>query len=161
MSIFIIAIDFTSDVDPLLQVGIEIAKRFEGKLRLVHVIESFPATNENWLPEQDYASAMSTMKRDLIARLESLASYIKSQGIPCDVRLLSGSPDTALCDAVTETSATYLIMGHRGHGAFHDLFGFSVSQAALKKVHVPMLLVPLEQSDACSSTPHPGFSCAR
>lgn len=153
MSLIIIAVDLKSNAYRLVETGVEIALRFGGTLQLVHVMESLPSNAGAWSPAQDYKQIVSSMKNEARSQLDALAAYAREYEVATDVRLLFGPVSSALTEAVTESAATFLILGHRSHSALHNLFGSSVSQSVLKRLQLPVLLVPSDgvtEDDAVS-----------
>jgi nucleotide-binding universal stress UspA family protein len=142
MNTVIAALDFMSEYKSVFERSTEYTFRLSARLRLVYVMESLPPSAEHWIPVQEYDKILKSMKSDYTDRLEALASLARSRGIETDYRLLYGYPSQAILDAAIECSACLLVIGHRHHGALHEIFGASVTRGILKAAQLPILVVP-------------------
>jgi nucleotide-binding universal stress UspA family protein len=73
--------------------------------------------------------------------LLGIAEQIQAHGISCDVLLKHGFAADVICEAITETGSTRLVMATHGRGKFGQLVLGSVANTLIGRVSIPIFAV--------------------
>jgi nucleotide-binding universal stress UspA family protein len=114
-------LDTSSAADPVADTARWLANRLQARLVLVHVVEEPMAEAEELLTS--FRVRLGLGDRD-------------------DVRLLEGSPEERLREAVDEDGADLLVVGSRGRGALQSAVFGSVSRSLVTSARCPVVVVP-------------------
>jgi nucleotide-binding universal stress UspA family protein len=76
------------------------------------------------------------------AVLDAARTYLQPLKPAVTYLVLSGKPARAASGALAERPADVVIMGMRGHSAFHDLILGRTAEQVMRSVNIPVLLVP-------------------
>jgi nucleotide-binding universal stress UspA family protein len=124
-------VDTSSATDPVVDTARWLANRLQARLVLVHVIE------------------------EPLAEAEELVTAIRVRlglGTRDDIRLVEGSPQERLREAVDEDGADLLVVGSRGRGALQSAVFGSVSRSLVTSAHCPVVVVPPGLPDRSSES---------
>lgn len=138
----LVPIDFSEDAEKALQFALVLAKRKEGSITLIHVVEMV----------YDFASqgalALDSMHKDAHDLLEKLCYKYADSGIPLDFIVKEGTASITASRAATEIGAQLIVMGTRGaSGAQKILFG-TTTISLIRETKVPVLVIPEKASMA-------------
>ena len=125
-----------------LKVAAELAKKFCGKLTLIHVYSSTPpAYDVGFYP----ASAAEEYARGALESAKKIISEGKSNvtsfGVEVDLVLKEGHPVEEILCASRELKSDLIVMGSRGVGQMTALLLGSVSRSVSEHAKCPVLLV--------------------
>ena len=122
-------LDTSSAADAVADTARWLANRLQARLVLVHVAEEPMAEAE-----------------------ELLTSFRVRLGLGArdDVRLLEGSPEDRLREAVDNDAADLLVVGSRGRGALQSAVFGSVSRSLVTSARCPVVVVPSSLPDRSS-----------
>ncbi len=79
--------------------------------------------------------------RDIRVRLLDVARQFEAEGIVCDTAVCDGAPTTVICQELSRTNATRLIMGSHGRGRIGQLTLGSVARELITNMDVPVFVV--------------------
>jgi nucleotide-binding universal stress UspA family protein len=135
--------DFSVDANAALTYALELARKFDAPVHLLHVVED-PLAAGMWSSEiytAEIAGLQVNLKRDAEERLR--------RSVPDDAGTVStevrtGSAATQIIQAARETNADLIVMGTRGRtGVAHVIMG-SVAERVVRLAPCPVLTLRAE-----------------
>ena len=141
MSDLMTCIDFSDITESVIDAACEFAAALDRKVILVYVRKHY-SEKVSHVTTSDHNLDIS---RDMIKENNQMANYesrIKEKGIPYEVAMLTGSPSDALIKKGRELGASLVIIGSRTTSAATHMIKGSVGADLLKKLRVPVVLVP-------------------
>jgi universal stress protein A len=132
--------------------GVSLAKKYEAKLYIIHVIHD-PFKLEGWnLPladlEKDYQKLLKKMRR----QLDDVINNESREGVQIEVLMPEGDPTEEVVKTVKEQKIDLLVLlAHEEGHVEHFLFGRS-NQKLLLKMPCSILLVKKEP-ESCINKP--------
>ena len=139
----VVTTDLSENADAALPYALELARKWGGELRLVHVLEDVvyyanPAAAEGMVPVEWMVANRKDREAQLRQRAENLA---KKENVTVKDVLLQGHAANAIVDYVkTEKADCVVIATHGRTGLTHFLFG-SVAERVLRLSPAPVLSV--------------------
>lgn len=143
MNTLLVALDLKNSDSELLRYTASFANKFQSKVWLIHIAA----------PDPDFVgySVGPTYIRDVRAEelrkehkhLQELAADLKSKNINADALLIQGPTIDILKSEVAKLKVDLLIMGSHRHGFMYETFIGNTSVQAIKKIHIPVLIIPL------------------
>jgi nucleotide-binding universal stress UspA family protein len=145
------ATDFTKNSVYAFFYAIDMAKRHNAKIIILHTIESIPAyaeaaagiTDEMKLKQQE--DTVEEIKK----HLQEFCRKVEVQvGPPCvelvsKILVLRGYPPVEILNAANKESCDVIVLGTHGKGFLAHTFLGSVSNAVLHRTRKPVFIVPL------------------
>jgi nucleotide-binding universal stress UspA family protein len=138
----LVATDFSEASDAALSYGRELARHFNARLDLLHVVANVAV--------QAYGDGYIAAQPDLQAELEETARtqlaalLIDNDEKPLRTRSVivrSGMPAAAIVEHAKEHSIDVIVMGTHGRGAFAHLLMGSVAERVVRTAPCPVLTV--------------------
>ncbi len=130
--------DFTVYSDHAIEYAIMVARKFEAKILLIHVIEPFAYSVTDTVQIIDHYTALKTVARPI---LDNLQKRLLKKGIKVDCTLLDGNPYLEIVEKSRQAGADLIIMGTHGRtGIDHILMG-SVAERVVRLAPCPVLTV--------------------
>lgn len=131
--------------------AIEIAKRHDAKIIILHAVEPIPAYAEVYAAMTD-----EFKKKQLEEMIESMKKHLQGFcnkaeaeiGSPC-IELVSkilvpvGHPPEVILNAAEEEGCDAIVIGTHGKGFLSHTFLGSVSKAVLHRTRKPVFIIPL------------------
>jgi len=139
----VVAVDFSEHATRAVQAAIELAKRYDASLHLVHayhmpVLVGMP--DEVALPPDFWTGVKEAASK----RLDQVIANVRSAGVRVTAHLREANPSDAILDVARETGADLIVMGTRGlTGLKHVLLG-SVAERTLRLAPCSVLTVKSE-----------------
>ncbi len=137
-----IALDFSSSCEVLLEKAQQMARVFNGKIWLIHIVE----------PEPDFIGfgvGPLYVREDRAKSIRQehvlLAGYKKTliaNGIDAEALLIQGPTVNTLLNEIIKLNIDLLVIGKKGHGALYRAFIGSVFTGIIQKIDIPVLAVP-------------------
>jgi nucleotide-binding universal stress UspA family protein len=131
--------------------AIEMAKKHDAKIVILHVVEPIPAYAEVYAAITDeYRKKQHAEMMELIEKhLKGFCSKAEAQiGSPC-VELVSkilvpvGHPPETILNVADEEGCDAIVIGAHGKGFLSHTFLGSVSKAVLHRTRKPVFIIPL------------------
>jgi nucleotide-binding universal stress UspA family protein len=141
--------DFSKCAEEATRAAVELAKRFEGSLTLLHVYE-IPAV---LLPEGAILAASATMT-DITRNINEALATAKKQivGVPVETQMIEGVPFVEVVGAAKQGNFDLIVIGTHGRtGIKHFLLG-SVAERVVRKAPCPVLTVRESNVDVEAGT---------
>lgn len=149
----LIPLDGSEHSSRALDVGIQIAKRFEGKITLIHVysvtLHPFLAPEPTTLtpPAVPIMTPMETSEIAEAARkagtqvLTKGEEKTRAEGVQVETLLREGHVVQEIVSVASEGKFDLIVMGARGVGKLKEILLGSVSDGVLRNAHCPVLVV--------------------
>lgn len=149
MKNILVALDFEEKTINLLQNAIEMAKRFEAKVWLIHIVEPV----ENYIPTPDsyqfavqYLNLRDSMEAKLLEEHKAVQKYVDmliEQGIQAEGLLIDGPTSKAILHEAEILKIDLIIMGSHKHSFLYNAIIKDPSVTLIEKSTIPMLIIPL------------------
>jgi|SRR5690348_15212520 len=136
----LIAVDLSDDSDAVVHRGLEVARRFNARVTVLHVVEFIPVdpAGEALLPPP--LDLENELVQGAKQRLEDLCGSLNIKDLPR--RVVTGSIKTELLQAATEEHIDLIVLGsHERHGL--ALLLGSTEKSILHKASCDVLAVRL------------------
>jgi nucleotide-binding universal stress UspA family protein len=145
MKTILTAIDFSPSSKGVLDQALALARTFEARLVILHVVQPPPVT------DADIGGTMSVAYTGIAAdaadqRLHALQKRMQKSSLPVDVDHIVGHPGNAIVEFAARRRANYIVLGSHGHGAFYELVVGSTAMHVLKRATCPVIIVPIPRS---------------
>jgi nucleotide-binding universal stress UspA family protein len=143
MKTILAAVDFSDASRTIVAEASTLARAFSARIVLLHVVEPVAS----YVPVGAAMDVLETapppiMEEDLAAQkahLERLAAGLEN----VETRAIIGLAADEIATQTEETGADLVVVGSHGHGALYHLFAGSVVTGVLKRIRVPVLVVPV------------------
>jgi nucleotide-binding universal stress UspA family protein len=126
-----------------LDAAIQIAKKFEAKITLIHVYQStYPlfASEPGFIPPVN-AEWIDTLQKNGQAILAAGKQQVTSEGIHVETVLKEGHVVTEILDIAEQGQFDLIVIGARGLSPLKELFLGSVSHGVTTHTQRPVLIV--------------------
>ena len=145
MKKILVAIDFTEDIELVLDYTKIIAKAFEAKVRLIHS-ESVEAFITSFEPDQiPTFELIEAQKKVISKKLDELKKKIESAGIETSAVLMEGPTVDSILEEAEKFKAELIILGSHKHGKFYHIIAGSIHDSIVSHSNIPVLIVPPEK----------------
>jgi nucleotide-binding universal stress UspA family protein len=134
----------------------DLAKRYDAKIVILHVIQSFPAYGDPYagIPVLVEQKEPEEIVEEIKGHLQEFCRKAEAQiGPPC-VSLVSkilvpcGHPPEEILNAADEEGCDAIVLGTHGKGFLAHTFLGSVSSAVLHRTRKPVFIIPLPSEKA-------------
>ncbi|GAB3432032.1 universal stress protein [Niabella aquatica] len=150
MNKIIAALDLQEKTEIVLNKAVEIARKLNAELHLVHVIppigsytgvnvmDPLGAIEPAILPNE--MELIDTYKKTAAEQLEKLVEPLPVK--PAAINILLGSVEDEVVNYAREAGAEMIVVGMRHHGALSRLLNGETSVRILHEAQIPILVVP-------------------
>jgi nucleotide-binding universal stress UspA family protein len=153
MKKILVPTDFSKPAQWALEVAIRIAKKANGKIILLHVVEqptseSFNvgaqvSVGEGW---EDKLFTMKLIERNKI-QLEEAAKFAENAGVVVARELKLGNPFQGIKSVITEHKVDLVVMGTSGRSKFEEIVVGSNTERVVRLAKCPVLTVHEKPSE--------------
>lgn len=126
--------DFSVHANLAAQAAAALAKRAQGTLTLLHVLDP----NRYLKPTKDL---MEHLRNGRQKKLDLLSERLKRTGVKFEARVVEGSPASKLAECATETEAQLLVISATGQIAPTQWFAGSVTDEVVQCSSIPALIL--------------------
>lgn len=140
MENLLIASDFSEHSAKALELGVQIAEKFNAHIWLLHICE----------PEPDFVGykAGPNVVREQVAKefhnehkeLQSLADKYRSKAVQITPLVIQGSTVEKILEQAQKLDADLILVGASGKGKIESVLIGSVSKKILQQANIPVLL---------------------
>ena len=139
MQRIIAAVDGSEESNRAARMAAELARQFDARLSLVHVIPPMPYPYEDYgLSKKELQESHRQAAETLVRKAREALGEVK---VPVDQRILWGSPAEQLIDAANEAGVDLVVVGSRGRNAVARLMLGSTSDRVVHGCAKPVLVV--------------------
>jgi nucleotide-binding universal stress UspA family protein len=129
----LVPIDFSECSRKALQYAVPFARQFGAELKLLHVLEPYPAVPE--MAPYDFNDI-----QDCREELDALQKGIGA-GVRCSTCLRKGTPHSQIAEAAREFGADMIIISTHGRKGFSRMLLGSTSEKMARHAPCPVLIV--------------------
>jgi nucleotide-binding universal stress UspA family protein len=141
LALIVVATDFSPTASQVLERALDLARRHESEIALVHVVQpDLPilASPEMMVVPPDYESRLREASREV---LEREATRVRAAGIPVSTHLEHGVPAQRITERANALDADLIAIGARGHTRFEHLLLGSVVESVVRTARQPVLTI--------------------
>ena len=140
MKTILAAIDLSDATSSVLEAASLLARAFQGRIVLAHVISPTVIANV-YSPE--VAALEVEAQNEESKQLSYWQRELHSDGLKVDTSELYGDPADCLRHEAKRLAADFVVIGSHGHGAMYELLVGSTASGLLRKAPCPVLIVPV------------------
>ncbi len=146
MNNILVPTDFSTEAKNALDFAVQVAKKTEAKLKLLHVIE-LPSSSFNVMGEVQSESTMmeEIYNMKLIEKtkeeMQNLVNQVQNEGVVVSSKLELGNIYKHIYKEIDEEKTDLIIMGSAGAGGFKELFVGSNTEKVIRHSHVPVITI--------------------
>jgi len=137
-------IDFYGSERLIIDKAFEIAKAFDAKIWLLHVVAPEPEFVGFGVGPQYVRDARATELKKEHRMLNQFADELELKGVKAQGLLLQGSTIEMIMKEAEKLKIDLIVTGHHDHNFVYKAFYGSVASGVINKTKIPVLLVPLE-----------------
>lgn len=141
LAVIVVATDFSPTASQVLERALDLARRHESEIALVHVVQpDLPilASPEMIVVPADYESRLSEASSEALLRE---AERVRAAGIPVSTHLEHGVPAQRIVERANALDADLIMIGARGHTRFEHLLLGSVVESVVRNAQQPVLTI--------------------
>ncbi|MFQ5589058.1 MAG: universal stress protein [Nitrospiria bacterium] len=135
----LVGTDFSDYSERAIAHASVLAKQFDAKITLLHVIESFSYSLTDSMTVVGHDQALSTTAAAL---LENLQNTLIDEGLSVDRLLEHGAPYKQIIKIAEEKSVNLIVVGTHGRTGMEHLLLGGVSEKVVRLAKCPVLTVP-------------------
>lgn len=132
----LLATDFTSASDKALEYALSLARYYDSKLVVAHIVPPVLANSdgEDWFAKTD-------LQQDAVEKMKALASDLKDEEISFETHIQQGPTRKHLVDMAERMDADLIVMGTHGLLKADRLLLGSMAEAVLRSTSRPVLTI--------------------
>jgi len=137
----LIAIDFSSATDTVLERGLDLASRLGARAEVVYTTPRL----EPALPfhRMNRRAVAKLQREELAGAREALAELVADCDPPVETSVRVGAAHVEILAYAKETGAGLIVLGKRGQNLAESLLLGSTADRVLRKATVPVVVVPV------------------
>ncbi|TAG10664.1 MAG: universal stress protein [Verrucomicrobia bacterium] len=146
MKTIIAAIDFSNATHGVTEMASSLARAFQAKLLLFHVIDAEPSYAAYGFSPQEFPAMHALQEEARVRATQKMQHVAKSieenSSAPVEWHLAEGSPLDCLLAQAELCSADLVVLGSHGHGVIASILLGSVAEGMVRRSKYPVLIVP-------------------
>jgi len=132
--------DFSAPATLAVRHALELARRFDARITLLHVLGFDPDAAISASVQPAMAEVLEDRARTAMLDLEAVAAHVHELDV--EIVLTRGTPSVEIVRTAEDEGCDLLVIGAHGRSAFrHMLFG-STAERVVRKATCPVLVVP-------------------
>jgi universal stress protein A len=150
----LVPVDFSDTSRAALRYAADLAKRFDSRLHLLHVVADPIA--QPWAFEAgvaEYVEGLAAHRENTVIALRTLATEEHLDPLRATTKIADGAAHHEILEYARRQAIDLIVMGTHGHGAFAHLFLGSVAERVVRHALCPVLVVPKARRAAVHQTP--------
>ena len=138
----LVPVDFSEYSDEALVLAVQMARHYQARMTLAHVVVYFPDEFEEEASYQQYQAVMVQRAARAEQKLKQQAGKHAAEGVKVDHVVLHGSsPADALQEYIDSQTFDLVIMGTRGWNRVRQTAQGSVSELTVRRAPIPVMTV--------------------
>ena len=139
----VVAVDFSDTSPDTLGAALELARRDQQRLHLVHVVQDvFRTGGAVDMPTVDWPEVQRNWIEDARRQLIQLAALCNLDPRTVTITVTVGQPAAEIVQYANDHAADVVVLGSHGHGAVRRFMLGSVADRVLRQASCPVMLVP-------------------
>ena len=133
----LLATDFSPQAENALQCAVALAKRYESRLFLTHVLppEGGMVAGDAWPPLID------TMRTNAEKNMAKVEDTVELNCVSHEAIIRSGDPWEVIAEVVSDQQIDLIVMGTHGYGGVKKLFLGSTAEMVIRHATCPVLTI--------------------
>lgn len=145
MKAILTPVDFSDATAGVIETASQLAKAFNARVVLLHVIEPEPDfVGFEAVPPSVHVNVPRDYEPERL-QLERLKKSVAEAGLEVTCVQQHGITPAKILEEATMQDAGWIVMGSHGHGALYELFVGSVTTGVLKGARCPVVVVPVRK----------------
>ena len=146
MKTILVPTDFSKHAENALKVAAQIAKKNNGEIILLHILELSTSGNDALHTSHEIPELMF-FKNAAVAKLEELenASYLNDIKVSTIVQFSMAFD--GIMDNAKKHHVDLVVMGSHGASGFHEMFVGSNAEKVVRNSEIPVLVIKKEEED--------------
>ena len=132
--------DFSEDADHALAYGVELAKRLDATIHLVHAV-AFPPVATSDMAFVNVAPILESSKQSAQAAFDTRAAGYRDRFAISSTRIEIGDPRDVIDQVACAIGADLIIMGTHGRRGLRRMLMGSVAESVIRTAPCPVLTV--------------------
>ena len=146
MKSILVPTDFSQEADNALDFAIQLAKKIEAEIKLLHVIElpsgSFKVTGDIYAGTDTLDNVYTIQLLDSIKNnLANLEKSVADQGVKVSSKMEKGNVYRHISGDITEENTDLIVMGTKGATGWKEVLIGSNAERVIRNSHVPVFTV--------------------
>jgi len=141
-------IDFSSITELVINQARTLARAFDGRVVLLHVMQPPVITSEYSPFIENIAEIVTVGEKAAAKQLAQLQERLMAEGIATETLQFTGAPVGNILTQAAKLAADYIVMGSHGHKAVYDLIVGSTTHGVLLRATCPVIIVPAQKPKA-------------
>ena len=142
MKEILVALDFSGQAEPVLEVAAELARGLGAELTIVHVAAPDPTFVSLSAGPQTVRDTRAEELHEEHDQLRAWAEALTERGIPTKSLLIQGSTADAILSEAERLEVDLIVVGSHAKGAISRIVLGSVSESVIRSTRCPVLVVP-------------------
>jgi nucleotide-binding universal stress UspA family protein len=145
MKSILVPVDFSDVTLKVVKAAIQLAKPFQSRITLMHVMEITPqilgiGPAPEAVPTPALEESVESGVTEKLARLQELVTAV---GLDSNSVELQGAPVESILIQAEKSRVDLIVLGSHSRGPLYHLFVGGVTEGVLKRARCPVLVVPL------------------
>ncbi len=137
-------IDFSHNEKLVMDMALDLAKAFGGKIWLLHVAPPEPEFIGFGVGPQYVRDTRADELKKERRLMNKYAEQMQEEGVDAKGLVIEGATVDMILEKAEKLGIDLIITGHHEHNFVYKAFFGSVAKGVVKKTKIPVLLVPLE-----------------
>lgn len=147
MKTIVALVDFSNLTSRIVEQGSQLARAFQGKLILLHVVPEQPAVVEIGIASPTVMQPPSEQKVEADYQgLLTLRDSLANSGVNVLIQQLEGVGVAKLLDQCRSLETDVIVLGSHHHSALYNLFVGSFTKDVLQRATCPVFIVPAPEA---------------
>lgn len=134
-------IDFSENAAKILQDATDVARKFDARLTVVFVVQSFEDYSGFFVPHIPIAQFDAEMLQSAEKKMTAFLDENMDKAVPYDSEVLSGDIGEEILNFVEKEKIDLIIMGTHGYKGLEKVLFGSVAEKVVKLATCPVLTI--------------------
>jgi universal stress protein A len=133
-------VDFSEFTDEIVQYAVDIARKYDAELHLLHVIPNlnYFTPYESFLTPENLVAIESNIEKEVAGDFDKI---LKKIGFPVKTVIRTGVTFVEIIDYIREEKVDLVVMGTHGRSGLEHILIGSVAEKVVRKSPCPVLTV--------------------
>ena len=143
----LVAVDLSAATDKVIEAARGVADLTGASIHVLHVVEAeADFVGNSTVAEIAQAQIAKDFPKEY-SRVKALTEKLQNEGLDASTCLVRGPAVPTTIREVRRLEAGLIVVGSHGHGAVFDALIGSYSAGIIRKSKLPVLVVPIQESD--------------
>ncbi|MDD4996930.1 MAG: universal stress protein [Syntrophales bacterium] len=134
--------------------AVDMAKKYDAKICMLHVIETIPASAYGTRTDKLYQDQREAAEAVIRNRIRNFCDRVdQKKNLACMERIArilveNGDPAQEILKAAEQEGCNLMVLGRHGKGFLEQTFLGSVSRSVMDRAKMPVLVIPVPSEEA-------------